>query len=584
MFKSIRWRIALPYVALIAVVMLALGVYLSRFVRENYQDDIETQLATEARMLGITLQAQLQPNAIDPAQLDQAARQWRPSIGARITVIDLNGVVIGESDEDRTQMSNHSDRPEVIQALQEGQGSSVRFSHTLGYDMLYTAVLVPGKDAALAVIRLAVPLNQVQAKVRSLQTVLLSVALVITIFALLLAAWIAGRISNPLQRLTRAARAMTTGDPVQEPGRNSRDEVGQLTQAFNIMTVRLQEQFNALEAERGKLAAVLEKMTDGVLIVDEEGFIRLLNPAAEQMFNLQAEHALNQRMAEVLRHHQPYELWQRCQESSQIQHSSFEIGKRLALQCVATPLGKALQGSTLLLFQDITRQQQIETMRRDFISNVSHELRTPLAAIKALSETLRDGAMEDPPAARRFLDRMETEVDALSLMVTELLELSRIESGRVPLELKPVCPIDIITPAFERLCLQAERAQLTLEVACPDTLPLVLADKNRLQQVLVNLIHNAIKFTPPGGRVTIGAELDGAVVRFWVRDTGIGISAEDLPRIFERFYKVDRARSGSGTGLGLAIARHMIEAHRGKIWAESEVNRGSAFYFTLPVI
>jgi two-component system phosphate regulon sensor histidine kinase PhoR len=222
-------------------------------------------------------------------------------------------------------------------------------------------------------------------------------------------------------------------------------------------------------------------------------------------------------------------------------------------------------------------------MRRDFISNVSHELRTPLAAIKALTETLQAGALEDPPAAQRFLMQMETEVDSLSLMVSELLELSRIESGRVPLNLAPTRPMEIVNQAQERLHLQAERAGLTLKMEYPDELPDVMADASRVQQVVVNLLHNAIKFTPTGGQVTVSAEPYNDYICFTVEDTGIGISKEDLPRIFERFYKADRSRTTSGTGLGLAIARHLVEAHGGRIWAESEIGKGSAFHFTIPL-
>ena len=582
MFRSIRWRIAIPYILLILVAMLALGMYLSNFIKQSYQSELETQLATQAYMIGETLRADLQPEKMNPQQLDLAAQKWKPILNARVTLIALDGVVIGESDEDRSQMSNHSDRPEVIQALREGQGSSVRFSHTVGYDMLYTAVLFPDPQAPVAVIRLAVPLDRVEASVQRLQRILLTATLIVMALTLVLAAWIAGRTTRPLQQLTLTIHQMASGDVSERPFSPAIDEVSQLTQAFNTMTVRLKEQFNALEAERGKLAAVLEKMSDGVIIVDDQGVIQLINPAVEKMFSLKSGSSLGQPIAEALRHHQPYELWQRCQESGQIQQATYDLNKRVSLQTAATPLGQALPGSTLLLLQDITRQRQIEAMRKDFISNVSHELRTPLAALKAITETLQDGALEDPPAARHFLERMETEVDALSLIVTELLELSRVESGRVPLELNPTRPVDIITPAYERLRLQAERAGLSLEIDCPETLPNVSADGIRLQQVLVNLIHNAIKFTASGGQVLVGAEADGSMVRFRVQDTGIGISADDLPRIFERFYKVDRARSSSGTGLGLAIARHMIEAHHGKIWVESELNKGSTFYFVIP--
>jgi two-component system phosphate regulon sensor histidine kinase PhoR len=239
-----------------------------------------------------------------------------------------------------------------------------------------------------------------------------------------------------------------------------------------------------------------------------------------------------------------------------------------------------------LVFQDLTRLRQLETVRRDFISNISHELRTPLAALKALTETLQDSALDDPPSARRFLAQIELEVDSLSQMVTELLELSRIESGRVPLHFIGKQPQDIAHAAVERLSLQAARAGLTISVDVSPDLPQVLVDPIRIEQVLVNLLHNAIKFTQQGGKVTVSARADDSKmpveqIIFSVIDTGAGISSIDLPRVFERFYKTDRARSGSGTGLGLAIARHLVEAHGGRIWVESQVGKGSTFFFSL---
>lgn len=584
MFQSIRWRIGIPYIILILIAMLVMGIYLSGFIQRIYQSELTNQLATEARIIGEILLADQQSSGSSLTPLDSEVQRWKPTLGARITIIAPGGQVIGETDEDRQQMANHSDRPEVIQALKTGQGSSVRFSHTVGYNMLYVAVPYPNLETPEAIIRLAVPLDNVEAHVSQLQKILFSATLIIMLLAILLAAWIAGRTSRPVQQLTQAVRQITANELTEQPFSQAGDEIDQLTKAFNAMTVRLHEQFQTLGTERSKLAAVLDKMNDGVLIIDDKGTIQLINPAAEKMFSIKTEKCLSQPLAEAVRHHQPYELRQACLQSGSIQEASFDLNKQTSLHCVATPLGEALPGSVFLLFQDITRQKQIEAMRKDFISNVSHELRTPLAAIKALTETLQDGALEDPPAARRFLESMETEVDALSLMVTELLELSRIESGRVPLELKPTCPIDIITPAYERLVLQAERAGLKFELACSDVLPNVLADKGRVQQVFVNLIHNAIKFTPSGGKVVVGAEVEGNGVRFWVHDTGIGISGEDLPRVFERFYKADRARSSSGTGLGLAIARHMIEAHQGRIWVESELGSGSTFSFTLPIV
>ncbi|MFN3309766.1 MAG: sensor histidine kinase, partial [Anaerolineales bacterium] len=249
---------------------------------------------------------------------------------------------------------------------------------------------------------------------------------------------------------------------------------------------------------------------------------------------------------------------------------------------MTAPLETIAQGTVLMLLQNLTRQRYLETVRRDFISNISHELRTPLASLKALTETLQEGALDDPPAAHKFLMQIEKEVDSLSHMVSELLELSRIESGQVPLRLKPFSPHEILQKAVDRLGIQAERAGLKVVVDCDPNIPQVLADPSRLEQVVGNLFHNAIKFTPAGGQITLSAKPQNGNILFCVADSGIGIPAEDLPRIFERFYKTDRARASGGTGLGLAIAKHVVEAHGGYIWAESIESQGSKFFFVIP--
>jgi two-component system, OmpR family, phosphate regulon sensor histidine kinase PhoR len=362
-------------------------------------------------------------------------------------------------------------------------------------------------------------------------------------------------------------------------------ELGNLSSAVSSILSTFDLQLTTSDSERARLATVLEQITDGVLIADAQGIIQFANPAAGKLF--QTSDPTNRSIAEVIRHHQLVEAWRRCQGTRQLQSESVELPTRHQfLQLVVIP--DQHSSGSLLLVQDLTRIRRLETVRRDFISNLSHELRTPLASLKALTETLQDGALEDPPAARRFIYQIQTEVDALTQMVTELLELSRIESGRLALEVKPVAPYDLLTSAAQRMNLQADRAGLTLRVDCTDDLPQVNIDFQRLEQVLVNLIHNAVKFTRAGGEIVLLADIvptRGAgtgEVRFAVRDTGIGIPEEDVPRIFERFYRVDKSRTGSGTGLGLSIAKHIVEAHGGKIWAESIERQGSTFYFTIP--
>jgi two-component system phosphate regulon sensor histidine kinase PhoR len=266
-----------------------------------------------------------------------------------------------------------------------------------------------------------------------------------------------------------------------------------------------------------------------------------------------------------------------------MQSESVELpARRQFLQVIVIPDTHA--SGSLLLVQDLTRVRKLETVRRDFISNISHELRTPLASLKALTETLQNGAIADPDAGPRFLGRISTEVDALTQMAQELLDLSRIESGQVELTFMPVSPEQLLLTAMDRMKMQSERAGLKLSVVCDDNLPNIRADKMRLEQVFVNLIHNAVKFTKPGGEIVLGAQSNLGVVQFMVRDTGIGIPAESLSRIFERFYRADRSRTGSGTGLGLSISKHIVEVHGGKIWADSREGQGSVFYFEIPVL
>jgi two-component system phosphate regulon sensor histidine kinase PhoR len=399
---------------------------------------------------------------------------------------------------------------------------------------------------------------------------------IFTVLLLIVAAWYVWRyykLRRDMDEYASRVRAEKIPAHIKE-FENLSSAISSLVATFNL-------QHTHLESERARLATVLEQITDGVLIVDSQGIVQFANPAAGRLF--QTSNPINRSVTEIIRHHQLVEAWRRCQQTNELQSETVEVPARHQyLQLVVIPDQHA--SGSLLLVQDLTRTRRLETVRRDFISNLSHELRTPLASLKALTETLQDGALDDPPAARRFIDQIQIEVDALTQMATELLELSRIESGRLSLDLHPVSPSDLLGSASKRMQVQAERAGLTLRVECADDLPKVKIDSQRLEQVLVNLIHNAVKFTKPEGEVVLFADSGIGEVRFGVRDTGIGIPAEDVTRIFERFYRVDKSRTGSGTGLGLSIAKHIVEAHKGRIWAESMEGQGSTFFFSIPII
>ncbi len=392
---------------------------------------------------------------------------------------------------------------------------------------------------------------------------------------------------NVLEDLTNAAKELGEGhfQEIRIP-----DDLGQqlemqeLGEALRKTADQTEEQFNALRKEQAMLSAVLDHMTDGVLIADDDGRVQMLNNAAEKLFRIENEQALGRSVVEVMRHYSLVELWEKTKNGDP-ETVTMEIGSaHKYLQVVGISLEKDLPGRSMLLFQDLTQTHQLEIVRRDFISNISHELRTPMAGLKAISETLLDGALDDPPAARKFVVRMDSEVDNLSQMVNELLELSRIEAGRSNFEFQRSEPCRLMDKVIERMTLQAERVGVSLTQECPPYLPKVFADPGRISQVFVNLIHNAIKFTPNGGHIHLSAWQDGDKVIFKVSDDGVGIPKKDIGRIFERFYKADRARAGGGTGLGLSICKHIVDAHNGQIWVESEENAGSNFYFSLPSV
>ena len=397
----------------------------------------------------------------------------------------------------------------------------------------------------------------------------LIVLVLLTIFFI----WRYQNLANAIKEYARAIR--------QQSNLNSLEvkELEGLSSALASLNSKFNQEHGAIEAERSRLATVLDQITDGVLIADAHGSIQFANPAAGRLF--QFANPVGHSIVEVVRSHQLVEAWRRCQQTGQMQSESVEVPTRHQyLQLVVIP-DQHTSGS-LLLAQDLTRLRRLETVRRDFISNLSHELRTPLASLRALAETLQDGALDDPPAASRFVDQIQIEVDALTRMVNELLELSKIESGRFSLDRSPVAAYDLLSSVAQRMQLQAERAGLRLHVECAKDLPTVQIDSQRLEQVLVNLIHNSVKFTRPGGEIVLSGEPGIGEIRFAVRDTGLGIPEDEVSRIFERFYRVDKSRAGNGTGLGLSIAKHIVEAHGGKIWVESREGKGSTFYFTIP--
>ncbi|GAC1485689.1 MAG: phosphate regulon sensor histidine kinase PhoR [Candidatus Limnocylindrales bacterium] len=575
--RTITRQIVLAAAVSFLAALLVLGVGAPLLAQDHDRQALDAWLTSEANLVGDLARDGLQ--ARDPNVLDPLAHRLGASAGVRVTLIAPDGLVLGESDEDRRTMENHAGRPEVAAALAGGVGNIVRHSDTVGRDLLYIAVPVRDAGALLGVARTALPLTALQSLATKLGALIVAVGIAASAVALLALVVLARAITRPIRTLTARAEALAGGAPsdfeIAGP-----EEVERLGGALRRMAATVTGERALAEAERDRLAVLINELTDVILIADADGRIVLANRAALQVLGSAA--APGHQLVEAIREHEVLDAVRRARigvadEVAQIERSdpprfARAIARRLA------------DGQLLLVIQDLTNLRRLETVRRDFVANVSHELRTPIASLKAMTETLEDGAIDDPTAARDFVARMHHEIDAVAQLVEELLLLGGIESGQLPLRLERAAPADLLTRARDRFAPLAERSHVRLELDPIPTLPDVTADPERIAQVFANLIHNAVRYTVAGGEIHLLAETTGAAVAFSVRDTGHGIAAADLARIFERFYKGDRARTTGGTGLGLAIAKHIVQQHEGELRAQSEgPGRGATFTFTLPI-
>lgn len=563
--------------------MSALGIYLTNSVRASQLDSLRSQLGNEARIMAETsLPSFLEEGRLH--DLEILAEQLGEQIGTRITIIALDGTVVVDTDEDPAVMENHATRPEVADALNSGYGEITRYSTTLGQKMMYVAIPINDNGDILGIARVALPLTQVESTVdRVIIGIVIAIAIT-TILVVLLAWLITGVITRPIRELTRLSQEIASGKFEHRISVDTRDEAGQLAQAFNEMATNLRTMVATISEDRTRLSTILDNMADGIITTDNEGTILLANRATGKLLGIESENITAQPLIEAVREYEMHDILKLCLNTGQEQVAQFESGStNRYLRAIAVPIINDRKNGAILLIQDLTELRGLQSMRRELIGNVSHELRTPLAGIKAMVETLQDSAANDPQATSDFLKRIEDEVDRMSQLVAELTELSRIETGVTELKLEPVNLNSLIDAVITQLNPLAERQTLSLRTEFANDLPDVRADRERIRGVIVNLIHNAIKFSQPGGYIKAATSLSDDSIIVEITDIGAGIALKDLPRIFERFYKVDRSRSGGGTGMGLAIAKHVVEAHGGSIRVQSEEGKGSTFSFSLPL-
>ena len=389
-------------------------------------------------------------------------------------------------------------------------------------------------------------------------------------------------IASPVRGVAEGARSLARGDLDHRVRSSSLRETRELNDAFNEMAVTIRDLVHGLDSERNLLAVVMETMADGVIVLDANNRIRLINRSAQWLLDADIHSARGSTLAEIVRDHELLELASGSASTGRIQRAEMELlHLRRFIHAIATPISEDPGRGVLLTLQDVTRLRQVQYTRREFVSNVSHELRTPLASVNAMVETLDGGALYDTKVARDFLSRIHDDIKRMTTMVDELLELSSLESGQMPIHLAPVELSRVANKVMERFEMQADSRGVKLLSLIPDDLPYLMADAGKLDQILTNLVENALKFTPEGGRVSLSARTVESEIEIEVADTGVGVPREHLPHIFERFYKVDRSRRNVGTGLGLAITRHLAQVHGGDITVESVEGEGSVFTFHL---
>ena len=583
MFRSIQWRITIAFAILVLVVMSGFGVYLTNHVRSLQMDSLRSSLKDQATLLA-EISSEYISDVSERDDLSSEIMRVGQPLDERITVIDANGKVLVDSEEDASTMENHASRLEFSAALTEGYGESTRFSTTLGYEMIYVAVPVTSEGTVIGAVRVALPLTEVNNMVGSVVASII-VALLITIILVIIFGWLIARVlTRPIRDVTEASRWIASGELDQKIDTDAADETGELARSFNQMSVKLTEMVNRMTEDQTRLSGILDNIADGVMMTDTEGNIIIANEAIKTIFRVDNEALIGKSLIENLHDHEIGELLNTCLETGEEQTDQFESSHfKRYIRAIAVPVNGDKPKGVLLLFQDLTELRNLQTMRRELIGNISHDFRTPLAGIKAMVETLRDGAVDDRNVASDFLSRIENEVDRLTQMVTELTELSRIETGGSELKLEAIGINTLIEEAVNQLKPQAERKHISITVGSTDEIPEIYVDNERIRQVLINLLHNAVKFTGEKGRIVVHYGVEQGMVRVDIIDNGIGIAEKDLPHVFERFYMADRSRTGGGTGMGLAIAKHVIEAHHGKITAQSIEGEGSTFSIFLPL-
>ena len=591
MRRKFFWKLALTFLALLSGALLAVNFLAERALRASYENDAYRELQSLVRLirvhpLPVTFFPPQTPDEISVLHgwVSNAAKS-----GARVTIIASDGRVLADSESETGTMENHAGREEVRDALQTGEGRSIRESVSVKRPLIYYAVRETLPDGTPVILRLALPMEGIDESLAQFRASLLLWSLLIFLIAAAVAMLMSRTYADRVERLREFSLRVAEGDFRPLPADGTGDTLEALGSSLNQTAARLDRTIRTLTEERNLSSAILGSMVEGVAVVNAAERLVFTNPGFASILGLDVPPVPGSSLLEVVRQTELIGAVRRVLEGEPRVEAEISTGT-LRQHFFAATVASVRAGDTsgaVIVLHDITELRKLERIRRDFVANVSHEFRTPLTAIQGFAETLIAGALDDPQNRGRFLNIILEHARRLARLTEDLLKLSQMDADRLEIEIRPVKVSQLVESCYETARHRAAEKELTLTLApgLSQNLPDVAGDARRLQEVLQNLLDNAIQYTLPGGKIVLSAELKNEGVVFTVADTGIGIPTADQPRIFERFYRVDAARSreAGGTGLGLAIAKHLVEVHGGHVWVESEVGAGSRFHFSIPL-
>ena len=587
---NLFWKLGFAFFALLIAVLLTVDFYAERALRRNYERAGFEKLTSVAH---IALASPPLPPSVDisSASADRPAlREWVQKMaasGVRVTVIAADGRVLADSQSAASTMENHAGRPEIRDAFAKGYGQSIRHSVTVNRDLLYYAVRQDLPTGGPVVLRFALPVATVDEVLGSFRHSLWLSSLVILLISGAASLLVSRSFADRVDRLQEFSRRVAQGDFRPLLADPAGDALDKLAVSLSETAARLDLTIRSLRDERNFSAAILGSMVEGVVVVDAANRVVFSNPGFAEILGLDVPPKIGSPLVESVRQTELIEAVRKVLRGEPAVHAEIVTGtlRQRFFAATATAVRGGETSGAVLVLHDITELRKLERVRRDFVANVSHELRTPLTAIQGFAETLLAGAIDDPQNRMRFLEIILEHSRRLARLTEDLLMLSKMDADRLELEIRRLSVSQFVEGCIETTQRPAAEKDLRISVNLQQPLPDIAADRRRLAEVLQNLLDNAMQYTPSGGQILVSASAKGDEVTFTVSDTGIGIPRADQFRIFERFYRVDVARSREvgGTGLGLSIAKHLVEVHGGRIWVESDVGQGSKFHFTVPI-